>query len=928
MRAKKNSSRRFPVVSAAHRATRNAARAVVDTLEQRCMLSLTITPTFDSSINNDVNAATIKSTINTAIQNYANAFSNNVTAAITFKEVTTGLGSSSTAQTAVSYSAYRAALVSHSSSSDDATALAHLASGTNNPTNGSSSIALALPLARALGFNAATPNDGTVSINTSICNLTRTNINNSKFDLLAVAEHEIDEVLGIGSVLSGLSNGAPSPTGAVAPEDLFRYDSAGVRSFTTSSTATAFFSLDGTTDLAQFNQDATGDFNDWFSKGAHTARVQDAFATAGATPDLGVELVALDAIGWTRAATTHQAPVASNDTVSTNENTAVLINELSNDTASGGAAIDPTTVKIGTAAAHGTTSIDPVTGKITYTPASNYFGPDSFTYTVKDSTGATSNGATVSITVNQVVVHQAPVASNDTVSTNENTAVLINELSNDTASGGATIDASSVKIGTAPTHGSTSIDPTTGKITYTPANNYTGPDSFAYTVKDSTGATSNVATVSITVNPVVVHLAPVAADDAATTAQNTAVLINELSNDTASGGATIDPTTVKIGTAAGHGSTSIDPATGKIAYTPAANYTGPDSFTYTVKDSTGATSNVATVSITVTSGVTHQAPVAADDTATTNENTAVLIDELSNDSASGGATIDATSVKIGTAAAHGTTSIDLVTGKITYTPASNYNGPDSFTYTVKDSTGATSNIATVAITVKPVVVNGGPPVAHDDTAKTTENAPVSIDELANDAVGAGASLDPASVKIAAAAAHGTTSIDPTTGKITYTPAAGYVGPDSFTYTVSDNLGATSNAATVSIAVGEGNGPSPTPGEREHHLIAHDRGIRARAGVAITTPVVAVFFDLDHDPIGNFMATVDYGDGTIVTGVVHASGGRFFVTGPSHTYADAGRYKLVVTLTDTDGTSATTKSKAIIRSAPHEKHPMIKTEHRA
>jgi len=115
-----------------------------------------------------------------------------------------------------------------------------------------------------------------------------------------VAEHEIDEVLGLGSAL-------PTPQfNAPFPEDLFRYDASGVRSFTTTATAKAFFSINGTTDLAQFdNQNDGGDFGDWQSNPLPPGvqpKVQDAFATSGATPALGVELTALDVIGYDRIA--------------------------------------------------------------------------------------------------------------------------------------------------------------------------------------------------------------------------------------------------------------------------------------------------------------------------------------------------------------------------------------------------------------------------------------------------------------------------------------------------------------------------------------------------------------------------------------------------------------------------------------------------
>src|SRR5262249_39962902 len=117
-----------------------------------------------------------------------------------------------------------------------------------------------------------------------------------QFSLMATVEHEIDEVLGLGS-------GLPDFLATPFPEDLFRYDASGNRSYTTSSTARAFFSIDGTTDLAQFdNQNDGGDFGDWQGHplpNGVSPKVQDAFATPGAHPTLGVEITALDVIGYT-----------------------------------------------------------------------------------------------------------------------------------------------------------------------------------------------------------------------------------------------------------------------------------------------------------------------------------------------------------------------------------------------------------------------------------------------------------------------------------------------------------------------------------------------------------------------------------------------------------------------------------------------------
>jgi hypothetical protein len=267
---------------------------------------LQIIPTFDSTITSDPQSATIQATINSAIAFYQANFSDPITVTITFQEMGGGLGLSSTYFASFSYSSYITALGSHATTADDSTALAHLPNSGSNPVNANANVYLSLPLARALGYSNVNPppgaTDGTISLNTSIMNLSVSTNNPSRFSLYATVCHEIDEVLGLSSALNGLTNGAPTPTGPIWPEDLFRYDSLGNRSFTTSVSAASYFSINGTTDLAQYNQHQGGDFQDWdsFSGGGHPPRVQDAFAIAGTQPIPTVELIALDVLGYAR----------------------------------------------------------------------------------------------------------------------------------------------------------------------------------------------------------------------------------------------------------------------------------------------------------------------------------------------------------------------------------------------------------------------------------------------------------------------------------------------------------------------------------------------------------------------------------------------------------------------------------------------------
>jgi hypothetical protein len=255
---------------------------------------LTIVPIYDSSITSDPNSATIQATINQVIQEYHTRFSNPITVNITFQEMSGGLGSSSTFSSTISYQQYRNALVSHATTANDTLALSHLPNTTNNPVNGDPNIDVSTANLRALGINVNPGSDSTIGLNTSIMNLSRSGTKDpNKYDLYSVAAHEINEALGFGS---NLDFGGGS--GPVRPQDLFRYDQNGARSYTRDSSAQAYFSLDGPTKLARFNQDSTGDFGDWYSPGGQTPQVQDAFGTPGAAPDLGVELTQLDVIGY------------------------------------------------------------------------------------------------------------------------------------------------------------------------------------------------------------------------------------------------------------------------------------------------------------------------------------------------------------------------------------------------------------------------------------------------------------------------------------------------------------------------------------------------------------------------------------------------------------------------------------------------------
>ena len=288
--------------------------------------SLIITPIFDSSITSDSNASSIEGTIDSAISVFESTYTNPIDVTIYFQEGS-ALGESNYETTAVSYQTF----YSHLAANDaNPAAIAGLPGTANNPVNGSRSIEIKSANARAIGIsvpagcyltagldvpeqctgvnNGSSPVDGIVSLNTSITYPPGSN-NGSNYGLLSTAEHEIDEILGLGSALNDTTASSGTVTAAnPAPEDLFRYGANGSRIFTVScgSAAKAFFSYNGSTDLAQFNNACNGaDFGDWQSNplpNGVAAQVQDAFATPGAQPLYGPnEIAALSAIGYTVA---------------------------------------------------------------------------------------------------------------------------------------------------------------------------------------------------------------------------------------------------------------------------------------------------------------------------------------------------------------------------------------------------------------------------------------------------------------------------------------------------------------------------------------------------------------------------------------------------------------------------------------------------
>ncbi len=290
---------------------------------------------------------------------------------------------------------------------------------------------------------------------------------------------------------------------------------------------------------------------------------------------------------------------------------------------------------------------------------------------------------------------------------------------------------------------------------------------------------------------------PVVSPESATTQAVTPVTINVLQDATDTGGA-LNPATVNVSTLPTSGTTSINTSNGAITYTPNPGFSGTDTFQYTVSDSTGAVSDPATVTITVTAAPVGD-PVASNLSFSANEDAALTITTIPSSAFdNSSATIDPTTVTITQQPAHGTAVADPTTGNVIYTPATNYSGTDSFLYTIGDTLQAVSQPATVSITIVKTTV---PPIAVDITPPPVSNSGSTTIDVIDQATAGSSPLSPASVTVSTAPSHGSAVVNTSTGSIVYTPSAGFVGTDSLRYTVADTDGMTSAPATVTLDVG-------------------------------------------------------------------------------------------------------------------------------
>ncbi|WP_165358926.1 Ig-like domain-containing protein [Spirosoma sordidisoli] len=503
---------------------------------------------------------------------------------------------------------------------------------------------------------------------------------------------------------------------------------------------------------------------------------------------------------------TNNAPIALNDATRTTAGTSTTVNVLGNDRDPDGHALTSLTVS---QPATGTASV--VNGQVVYTPPVGFTGVVSFPYSVCDNGSpvlCTTALVTVSVDPTQPagVTNVAPVAIDDQLLTTKGTSATGTVASNDSdPNAGQTL--SFTKL-TNPTNG-TVVFNANGSYTYTPAPGYVGTDNFTYQVCDNgSPVLCTTATAYMTVSEPA-NQAPIVTPDIANTKPGTPVSGNVLTNDRDPQG---QPMTVSLLSQPTSGTVVLNPD-GTYTYTPPTGFTGTTSFCYAATNTAGLSASTC-VTINVVAdpdpapGVNNK-PIANNDATQTTAGSSVTVNVVANDTDPDSATSLNGQLNPPTILSQPTTgTASVVNGQLVYTPPVGFTGVVTIPYSVCDKGSNQPSCATalVTVTVQPTApINTTlAPVAVDDALVTAKDASKTGTVAANDSDPQGLPLTYSSGQ----PTSGTVVMSPT-GSYTYTPAAGYTGPASFTYSVCNSAGKC-DVATVSVLVQQTSCVLPTP----------------------------------------------------------------------------------------------------------------------
>jgi PKD repeat protein len=537
---------------------------------------------------------------------------------------------------------------------------------------------------------------------------------------------------------------------------------------------------------ALFECDGIGNKNDidpWLESAAATDTCGDVTITndfsglSGDCPGIGLSQVTFTATDECGNATQRTAtievldttpPDAREDSASTDENFAIVVDVLANDLD-----VCDTGPVITSVEAPDFGEAEVVDNEVRYTPAPGFSGTETFSYTIADCSGNSALGL-VEITV--LPVNDPPQANQETMTAEEDTPLSLKVTATDPDG-----DALTYSILSSPSNGTVSgLDPATGQLTYNPSPNYNGPDSFTFQVCDPSEA-CDTAMVSITVEAV--PDAPIADSQTLTTPEDNPLPVTVSATD-----ADDDPLTYGVISDPSNGTISeFDPVTGTLVYTPDQDFYGTDSFVFEACDPDphhGCAQATVTISVTPV----NDPPRAQDQNRVTAEDTATGFFALAISDPDN--TLAEIVCDCQVPPQNGTVERGP-NHTVNYMPNPDFHGTDTFRYEVCDPSGLCAS-AQVYIDITPV---NDPPVAKDDTVTLFEDELATIIVMENDLDPDG-NLDPSSVFVLVTPSHGRATVNASNGDITYEPDPNFNGPDTFTYEICDTNGVCDSALVV------------------------------------------------------------------------------------------------------------------------------------
>ena len=475
----------------------------------------------------------------------------------------------------------------------------------------------------------------------------------------------------------------------------------------------------------------------------------------------------------------------------------------------------------------------------------------------------------------------APTANADNYTTTVDQSITVSPLSNDRADTGTTLAVEVVNSPSPWGTGTTTFR--NNKITYTPPAGFTGTTEFWYGIKDSRGLiTSAPITVTVTGSEAPTTWPPQAYGEAATTTSGQTITIDALANDTGDG-----LFITKVDNPAPYPSGSVSIVNNKVRYTAPADFVGISNFWYQIKDSQGRlTSNQITVTVNAATEASPY-PAAGNDTAQTVQGTPITISPLWNDT---GTDLKITAVD-GTTT-QGSKAKIVGTDKILYTPSIWSEAGDTFWYVITDKFGR-KNAAkiVVAVTTSPEE-NGSYPTAGSDNYTVDKNSTGNVFNIFSNDTGSGLTFN----QLYSYSEKGGRTYD-NNGSVRYDAPSGFVGTDSFWYSMKDSIGRT-NSAKVTVTVEdtvdpvEPVGPNVAPDAVEDILRSNINGSEFEIDV------------LDNDTDANNDTLTVQSVGAARSGSVRLVNGRVLYTPPSFTASDTFNYTISDGRGGTDSADAT------------------------